>query len=187
MKKVIKYIWYAALAIFFAAVLFRIFLFKSSDILNDITPTDNARAAYAENGDFLTNRILQELSEDGYSRVYSFVYIPEKGEVQLTVKYNMNLMEKVRLESADALVFKLYDAKNETEYIASERKDDSRGLYGYSRLVFENVTVREDADLELVICGGAEDEYYSCFRVRKASQEFEPYKLSKDEIKSLEQ
>ena len=189
MKKALRYTWYAFLAIFFLAIMARIFIFESSEVLIDIVPTDNAKEVYAEGGELLTHKILQEVSSDGFVRVYSFVWIPEKSEVQLTVKYNFAIFQKTPLNSPEDMAFKLYNTETEAEYKSVYREESQKGLYGFARLVFEGVRFDEDSDdLELITTNADGTEAYSAFKVHWAEFErgFKNYKLSKDEKALLE-
>lgn len=185
MKKIIKYTFYIFLALFVVMILARIFLMKSSSIMSEITPTDNAKAAYTQNGEILTHEITAEISNEGLTRVYSFVWIPKAGEVQLTVKYNQSLFERAKLDSADDISFMLYDTETQNKFYPTLREDVSEGIYGYARLVFEGVSFSENADLELVTSNKDRTEDYSVFKVRRADQVFEGYELSDEEKTKL--
>ena len=187
MKKILKYTVYIFLALVFAAFVVRIWVFDASTVFTDIVPTENAKTAYAQNLEITTHELIQNIADDGNSRGYALVYIPESGELQITMKYNLSIYKKASVPTDSELQFKLYDTETEKEYYAVYYQRDVKGNYGYARVVFEGVWFSESADIEIVMCNEDYSEDFSCYKVHAAKQEFESYKLSKEEIALLGQ
>lgn len=193
MRKVIRWICYALLAVFFAFVVVRIMMFESSSVLSEITPTENAKAAYAAGKRILTHGMIQSVSDDGYTRAYSFVCIdtedPGKFEIQVTVKYNMSVYDAAGTPEGTGFGFKLYNTEFEKEYFPTYTETEEKGRYGYCRVVFDGVTVSANGDLEIVMSNKDYTEDYSVYKLHDVtgpkSQDFVPYKLSKNEKKLL--
>lgn len=187
MKKILKYTVYAFLALVFVALVVRIWIFDASNVFTDIVPTENAKTAYAENQEILSHELIQNIADDGNSRGYALVYIPESGELQITMKYNLSILKKASLPEGYEFQFKLFDTETEKEYYAVYYQRDIKGNYGFTRAVFEGVRFSESADIEIVMCSEDYSEDYSCYKVHASKQDFEPYKLSKEEIALLGQ
>lgn len=181
MKKVIIYTCYAIIAIVFVALVIRICMFDSSKVFTDITSTENAKTAYLLGQEILTHELIQNIADDGNSRGYALVYLPESGEIQITMKYNLSILKKAGLPEGYEFQFKLYDTETEKEYYAVYYERDVERNYGYARAVFEGVYFSDTADIEIVMCSEDYTEDFSCYKVHAAKQEFEPYKLSKEE------
>lgn len=185
MKKAIKYTFYTFLAIFFIAIVIRIMAFDSSKVLSDIIPTDNMKEAYANGSEVLTHELIQNIADDGNSRGYALVYLPEKGELQITMKYNLSIIKKASLTDGYEFQFKLYNTETEEEYKAVSYVREIQNNYGYARAVFEGVYFSETADVEIVMCNKDFTEDYSCYKVHASKQEFEPYEFTKEDIALL--
>ena len=193
MGKVIKRIFGVLLALFFVFVVVRIIIFDASSVLSEITPTENAKAAYATGGRILTHGMIQKLSDDGYTRAYSFVCIdtedPDKFEIQVTVKYNMSIYDKSGTPKGSGFGFKLYNTEFKKEYFPTYTETEEKGAYGYCRVVFDGVTVSGNGDLEIVMSSKDYTTDYSVYKIHETGgpniQEFVPYKLSKHEKELL--
>ena len=156
------------------------------DVLNEITPTDCARAAYSAGEKLLTHEPDMTISGDGYMRCYSIVYIPSEKEFQVTVKFNKTAYDKLGASVEDGFAFKLYDTASDKEFTDYTATRDSEGLYGYYRIVFSGVSFLDTSDLEVVMFPKDDDSKYSAIKIHKSGQAFEDYKLSEKEVASLE-
>lgn len=191
MKKVLKYVFYSFLALFCLAFILRIIVSRSSNVLDSVTPTENAKSAFAEGAVFETHAPAQEISSDGFMRAYSIVAIPDKGELQLTVKYNVSVYKKLSLPEDEQFSYKLYlfdkaedgSFLNDEEILPVANEFERKGPYGYCRLVFENVDIGE-RDVELVMLSPDGETGYSAYKIHENGQPFKTYKLSGGE-KSL--
>ena len=89
--KIIKAVLTVLVFAVIGAFIFRIIIANAEYVLDEITPTENAMNAYEKLGEdaFMTNRIDDTISgkedgADGYYSAFSFIYIPEYGEVHGT-------------------------------------------------------------------------------------------------------
>lgn len=195
--KIIKYILLSAACAVVAFLLWRIFLINSDSVLGDITPTENAKAAYASSGDeafkthFLPDRISGNAEEaDGYFSAYSFVYMPETKEVQVTLRINDSTSERLGLGGELPYFFLKFNENGEDtgeicEYAYFE--DEHELMYSYRRMVFENVEITPETNL--IVClstTGDSTASISELVIHFQEQELEEYDLSKKEKKSLE-
>ncbi len=162
-----------------------IFMSESKSVLRDIMPTDAAKAAYSSGEGILCHDTKQELSFDGYMRCYSLIYIPSERELQITVKTNNSVYEKLGTTAERGFVFKLYDTETKKEYTEYAGERAAEGRYGYYRLAFSGVEFSDKADIELVMLCPDDEERGSVIKLHEAGQEFEEYKLSKEETAKL--
>lgn len=195
--KIIKIILWVAVFAVIGFLLWRIFLINSNHVLGDITPTENARAAYAELGEsaFFTNDLPDRISgnsdgADGYFSAYSFVYIPEKKEVQITLRVNDSTSEKLDLGGAMPYFYLKFNENGEDTGDIRECasfEDVHELMYTYRRLVFENVEITDTTNL--IVClsdTGNTAVSTSELVIHFQEQTMEQYKLSGKEKKSLE-
>lgn len=199
--KILRFVLSAAVFAVIAFLLWRIWFLNHDSTLDTIIPTDAVRAEYARGDDavFLTNPVHDRMSSgkdgaDGYFSGYGFVYLPEKKEVQVTIRMNDSTLDKLSLDSVPYFFLKIYDNfsyddENPTVQIreCARSEEDHRFMYSYRRLVFENVEIGETNDLLVCLstdgtsAGGA-SELVIHFR----EQQLEPYKLSRADKKALE-
>ncbi len=185
MKRVFHIVMGIIVALVAAGSIIMIFTSESKSVLCDIMPTDAAKMAYASGGGILAHDTKQELSFDGYMRCYSLIYIPEEKELQITVKSNNSVYEKLGTTAERGFVFKLYDVETETDFTEYAEERASQGRYGYYRLAFSGVEFSDNADIELVMLCPDDDERGSVVKIHEAGQKFEEYRLSKEEIAAL--
>lgn len=185
MKKIIKWIFAALLAVFVAAIVIRIFQAESTGALSDVLPTDNAKKAYAEGEVFYSHDVDQERSSDGAIMAYSLVYIKDEGEIQITVRHNKSIYERLKIKDGTKFGFKIYNASTEKEFEAYEEKTESDKMYVCHRVAFKDVEFSENEELELVMSSADFGVDYSVLKLHSAEQKFEEYSLSKGEIAEL--
>ena len=166
--KVIKIVLIVSVFLVIGFLLWRIWFFDNDRRLDTMIPTDAARAEYARGGDavFLTNPVHDKISSsngagDGYFAAYGFVYIPDKKEVQVTVRMNDSTMEKLGLDGVPYFFLKIYtnfnygDDESGAKICECARyEDDHNMMYTYRRLVFEDVEIGEANDL--LVCLSAD-------------------------------
>ena len=162
-----------------------IFTSESKSVLCDVMATDAAKTAYSSGEQILCHDTKQELSFDGYMRCYSLIYIPAERELQVTVKSNVSVYEKLGTTAERGFVFKLYDVETGKEFTKYAEQRESSGRYGYYRLAFSGVEFSDKADIELVMLCPDDVERGSVIKIHEAGQEFTEYKLSKEEIAQL--
>ncbi len=185
MKKIISYVFIALFAVFVGWLIFRIVVMESKSVLSEITPTDQAAAVYKDGGEFLTHEPAQTMSFDGYMHLYSLVYLPDAKELQITVKYNKSVYEKLGATAEAGFGFKLYDTLTGEENTDYTFKRDTEDRYSYYRLAFEGVEATDGSDLEIVMFPKGDDTAFTAAKIHKSGQVFEDYKLSEEEIASL--
>ena len=185
MKKIIFYIFVVLLVLFVGALILRMCDMDSQSVLNKITPSENARAAYANGEKILTRQSEQNISYDGFMRCYAIVYLPERDELQVTVKYTNASYDKLGTTQTEGFGFKLYDTETAREFTDYTEERASDRNYGYYRLVFEGVEFSDKADLEVVMFPKRNEERYSAIKIHSSTGQFKDYKLSKEEIASL--
>lgn len=182
-KKIIKWIWYTFVIVAIALIIFRIFMSDSSSVFKNITATDEAKAAFAAGEEILTHRMTQSISDDGVMRCYSFIYIPSEKQVQITVKFNKSIYDKV--SGNEKFGFKLYTSESKNLIEASHIDRAEEGLYGYCRAVFDGVEFADGEALEVIMTDSEYTEDYSVYRIHEENMKFKTYKLSKNEKKLL--
>lgn len=194
--KIIKYVLFGAACAVVAFLLWRIFLINSDSVLGDVTPTENAKIAYAASGEdafkthFLPDRISGNSEEaDGYFSAYSFVYIPEAKEVQITLRINDSTSERLGLGGELPYFFLKFNENGEDTGEIRECasfEEDHELMYSYRRLVFENVEITPE--MNLIVClstTGDSAASISELVIHFQEQTFEEYDLSGKEKKSL--
>ena len=185
MKKAFKFVVGLTVLLVAVGAIIMIWISESKSVLCDITPTDAAKEAYASGGEILYHDTDQELSFDGYMRCYALIYIPGGKELQITVKSNNSVYEKLGTTESRGYRFKLYDTETGKEFTDYSEVRESDGRYGYYRLAFSGVEFSDSADIELVMLSPGDDELGSVIKLHKAGQKFKEYNLTKEEIASL--
>lgn len=195
--KILKTVLWVAVFLVIAFLLWRIFLINSDHYLGDVTPTDNARAAYAELGKdaFFTNSLPDRISgnddgADGYFSAYSFVYVPDKKEAQITLRINDSTSEKLSLPEGELPYFYLKFNENGTDTgdirHSVHTETEHHLMYSYVRLVFDRVEITDVTNL--IICLSESGDASLCTSelvIHFQEQKLEPLRLSSGEKKSL--
>ncbi len=152
--KIIKAVLTVLVFAVIGAFIFRIIIANAEYVLDEITPTENAMNAYEKLGEdaFMTNRIDDTISgkedgADGYYSAFSFVYIPEYGEVQVTARVNDSTLDRLGLEKLPHFFLRNYATGETWDCVFSE--DEHSLMYGYRRMVFEGINITEDSDILL--------------------------------------
>ena len=185
MKKVIFYVFIALFLAFVVWLVVNFAIMDAQSTLSDVTPTEGAAAAYKNGDDILTHDPDQTMSVEGYMHVYSMIYIPSAKELQITVKYNKSVYEKLGTTAEDGFAFKLFNTETEEETTDYTAKRDTEDRYSYYRLAFSGVEFSDAADLELVMFPPQNESSFSAMKIHRAGQKFVQYDLSKEEIASL--
>lgn len=199
--RILRYVLSAAVFAVIAFLVWRIWFLNHDSTLDTLIPTDAVRAEYARGDEarFLTNPVHDRMSSgkdgaDGYFSGYGFVYLPDKKEVQITVRMNDSTLEKLGLDEVPYFFLKIYDNfsyddENPNVQLreCARSEDDHKLMYSYRRLVFENVEIGEANDLLVCLStdgtsAGGVSELVIHFR----EQQLETYKLSRADKKALE-
>lgn len=193
---IIKYTIYVIVAILLLFFLWRIFFAYDYRTLSDINVSEDLKKVYEADGDFLSNNIHNDHSTDGYFAAYSFVYIPDINQIQVTVRYNESILEELKIPEGEypEILLSLNDDKTYTfteidkdEFIhPAEVTHDKRLFYNYMRLVFDNVPDSNDKNIVLTLRSPDNtDNIVSYHVLHYAEQPFENYKFSGKEKKSI--
>lgn len=199
--KILRYVLSAAVFAVIAFLLWRIWFVNHDSTLDTIIPTDAVCAEYSRGDEavFLYNPVHDRLSSgkegaDGYFSGYGFVYLPEKEEIQVTIRMNDSTLEKLSLDEVPYFFLKIYDNfsyddENPNVQIreCTRVEEYHKLMYSYRRLVFEDVEIGETNDLLVCLStdgtsAGGVSELVIHFR----EQELEPYKLSRADKKAIE-
>ena len=189
--KIIGRVFMILFALIVLGMLLRIFMMDDKGELTVLTPTDAARAAYAENGAdaFATHKLQLRISADGYFTAHSMVYCEEAGELQITARYNESVFEYLDVADGSDFTWELRDADGNTVSVARVADTQEKYFYRYFRLIFDDVECGKDTELRLYLCSPAA-EYPGAetvgFPVHLKGQQWKPYSLSKPERESLE-
>ncbi len=127
--------------------------------MKDLYPSQNLQAACADGAriEVRTQALLYSYDDPKDTRLMAnhFYYAPAAKEVQVTVRYNTSILEKVKEDfgldevpqpSADLFVFFLADEKNGVVYPLTHMETDSYLMYQYAKLVFSGVEFREETE-----------------------------------------
>ena len=195
--RIIRYILIAAVFAAIGFLLFRIWVFNHYWELEDVTPTAAAIAEY-EKGDaanVLTNPVHDKLSSsggvgDGNFAGSSFVYFPDEKEIQVTIRMNDSIFEKLGIDGMPEFFLKIftnYDYDSEENDVETRQcvryEDDHFWMYSYRRLVFEDVEIGENNDVLVCIAG---EEGDSELVIHFREQELEKYDFSRADKKAIE-
>lgn len=133
------------------------------------------------------------------------VIIPELGQLQITVRHNNSLLNKLteelsltpeQLEADDLLSFRLVGLDFEVEgseniiEAPSALKKEKSGMYTYYKIVFDGVRLDESASddwtvLEILVKGQPDNKPYAKVLIYDRTEEFysiKDYKLSSGEV-----
>lgn len=161
--KVIKKTFFYTLRIIavlvFGLLFWRIFSSGDTKLAKSFLWNESAIASYKENADEFSAFYYKR--PDNYTKLGEFqasnvYFVPSTGQFQITVRYNNSTLKKLaedysldEIPSGEVFVFTLSDNLGNV-YTSYEYASDSKKLYNYRRVVFDNVdmnakkTVEED-------------------------------------------
>ena len=168
-----------------ALIILRCCVSADRSVMTDIVPGEALSQAYAASAltAITTEDVAAEISDDGYYSVYGFVYFPEINQVQITVRYNRSLYGYTNVPEGTEFSYTLGDKDGNNRVAPTSVDIYEKGIYRYRRLVFDNVTVSEDAGLYCFM--QINEEYESINTVHHPLQPLTERKLTKDEIRLL--
>lgn len=195
-KFVLVFMVFAVIALF----VFRIIVQSDKHRLNEVTGNSVLADCYKNGGDQITaqsHKLVDEISDDGYFMLYSFVYFPEAKQLQVTAQFNgksvCNYAKKDHTDSdssneliisQDDISFTLgISDSSGNEIVPTVSGEEHFWMYTYIRLVFDDVTITDDTDLTVYMY--AKSSMISSYVLHYAEQPLESYKLSKAEIKAI--
>ena len=200
MKKVLFIIFVVLFVIFLIFSFYLVFTSESKSVFNEIEWTEGAKEAYSNGDEILTHEADQQISTDGNMRCYAIIWIPSANELQVTVKHNVGVYEKMGVSPDVGFGFKLYNTGNGEEYNTKEgdefteytAKREEKGRYAFYKLVFSGVKLDpETEDLEIVMYAKHNEDKFSVMKLHNSGailgykQVFEPYDFSKGELAAL--
>ena len=184
MVKIIKQIATAILFIICGMFIFRCCMVADKSIFDELFATDTLVTAYTD-GDFAvkTVKVEKEIADDGYFSAYAFYFIPETGEVQVTVRWNDSVYEYTDMTQGHEYVFHLLNEATGETFPLTTLEAKKRAIYNYRKLTASAVNLG-DADT-LTVVMELRDGFESTQVVRYGEQPFEDYKLSGGDKKTL--
>lgn len=184
-KKAITTFIYAIILILCGMIIFRCCANADRSTLADLHPTPELITAYAD-GELEVLALEENASEiapDGYFIAYAFRYIPEAGQLQATIRYNVSNWEYLNLPEGTPFDFYLCRNEDETTLRSPDLVvEEAKSIYRYQKLVWNHVDIGED---NWQIFMDRQDGKYSIAPLRYVEQAYEPYKLSGGEKKAL--
>jgi len=184
-KKFVNTFITAVLLLLCGSIILRCCASADRSTMTDIIPNDVLCQAYA--ADTLTvlttHDNAAEISADGYFSAYSFVYLPECSQVQFTVRYNESVYEYHNIPVGSEFTYTLGKADDAERVVPTSVTAESKGIYQYRRLVFDNITVDEDDVLYCYM--QISDSYESQHPIRYAEQPLVERKFTSAEKRAL--
>ncbi len=184
-KKIITTFIYAVILILCGVIIFRCCANADRSTLADLYPTPELAAAMAD-GELEVLKLEENASEiapDGYFNAYAFRWIPEAGQLQVTVRYNVSTYDYLNLPEGTPLSF--YLCQNDDTATLREPDvviEEEKSLYRYKKLIWNAVDIGGD---NWQIYMDRQDGEYSVAPIRYVEQEYRPYKLSSGEKEAL--
>ena len=184
MVKIIKQIATAILFIICGMFIFRCCMVADKSVFDELSATPALAAAYADGElEVKTVKVEKEIADDGYFAAYAFFFIPETGEVQVTVRWNDSVYEYTDMTKGHEYSFHLLNETTGETFPLTALESKKRAIYNYRKLSAEAVNPG-DADT-LTVVMELRDGFESTQVVRYGEQPFEDYTLSGGEKKGL--
>lgn len=186
MVKIIKRIATALLFIVCGMFILRCCLVADKSIFDDLYATDSLRTAYAD-GEFAvqTVEVEREIADDGYFAAYAFCFVPETGEVQVTVRWNDSVYDYTGMTPGHEYSFHLLNEATGETFPLTALDAEKRLMYSYRKLSASGVNLGEADTLTVVM--ELRDGFESTQVIRYGEQPLEEYKLSSGEKKVLKE
>lgn len=211
---IVRYVLFALLCLALGIILIRVIISSDESVLDELTPTDAAKAAFAalpEGETFAVRHgVPYQVSEkvhdkvgyeipwragekssderDGYFTAYGFVYIPSAKELQIVVRYNNAVLTTPGTAEGDDFRFTLWCEETDTEILPSSVETGAKWMYQYRRLVFDGVELNDHETLWLLMRSDGADEPLNkllCHYPEQYRYDMKTYKLSRAERRAL--
>ena len=210
---IIKVMVMVAFAALVGVIGFRMILFEYyPDAMKNIYFTEGLTEYYEQtdgNIDALTQslRAPYDDAERGNFFCDNLIVVKGAGELQITLRYNVSLIESIEKElgltglsadDADLFSFRLYksgESKEESDHLigtlAAEPMTDSVLMYRYYKLAFTDIDFGQGSDkiewlrLEIFVKGQTSSEPFAKVAIYEDNEDysqFEEYKLSNSEV-----
>ncbi len=163
-------------------MVFRVLISMNKNVFRSLEPTDAIKAAYARNEDLkvMSHRFVADLSAESKFCVYAFHYVPEAGEIQLTVRINRGSVKEEG--SADKTAFALRNSATDGTTPGTVLNVRDWMMYRFYRISFKATISDGDSYGVILTRGGAvADE----FVLHQKDQEFSERSLTAEEKKTM--
>ncbi len=186
-SKIAKTVVTAVVFILCGMFILRCCVAADQSVLNDLTPNDVLRAAYAQNPDLeiFTHDTPREISEDGYMAAYALLLIPEAGQVQITVRYNDSIFSYNNLPADTLFSYTLTVSGTGEEIAPTSMEEGEKWMYNYRRLVFDGVEITDDTSLTVNIYAGDEKITWQQIHHKDQNAVNEEFRLSRKDKAAL--
>ncbi len=186
MGKSIRLFLTVILAIVIALIIARALISGYKGESKSLTATDNLKNYYKENGPFpvMTHGIGTALSTNRQFCAYSLRYVPEAGELQITLRYNDGTFRYVGVEKGTEFGYALRNSTTEEQIKGSVNGTKTWLMYHFVTLSFENVAFDPGKDnLSVLAFNGS--EAFDEMMIHHHTQEFTERELTKSEKEAL--
>lgn len=184
MVKFIKRLATAILFIICGMFILRCCMVADKSVFDELYATDSLIAAYADGElDVKTVKVEKEIADDGYFSAYAFCFVPETGEVQVTVRWNDSVYEYTSMEEGYEYTFHLLNETTGETFPLTPLDAKKRSMYNYRKLSASGVNLGEADTLTVVM--ELRDGFESTQVIRYGEQALEEYKLSGSDKKVL--
>lgn len=184
MVKAIKRVATAILFIICGMFVLRCCMVADKSVFDDLTATPTLVSAYADgNMTVKTVKVEAEIADDGYFSAYSFYFVPENGEVQITVRWNDSVYNYTDMTEGHEYSFHLLNETTGETFPLTALESKKRSIYNYRKLDAVGVNLGDSDKLTVVM--ELRDGFESTQVIRYAEQPLEVHKLSGGEKKAL--
>ncbi len=184
MVKFIKRLATAIVLIICGMFVLRCCLVADKSVFDELYATDALTSAYADGAmDVQTVPVEKEIADDGYFSAYAFYFIPETGDVQITVRWNDSVYEYTSMDAGHEYTFHLLNETTGETFPLTSLDAKKRWMYSYRKLSVTGVSLGETDTLTVVM--ELRDGFESKQVVRYGEQPLEEYKLSGGDKKAL--
>lgn len=177
-KSIVIYMLWAMAAIFIIGLTWRLIVFETEKY-SGIVPNETIVEEYGSDADmvFYTNKPVSEISSDAYFKPYGFVYMPDIGQIQITLRLNKSLFSRSSLPEDTTFTFKLHDTTSDTYYYPSSVVENEDSRYYYRHLTYDDVHI-DGSDVMIKMYSGDSAESMDSATIHSAEQKFKEYSLS---------
>ncbi len=184
MVKIIKNTATVILFIICAMFILRCCMVADKSVFDELYLTDALTSAAADGiPEVKTVKVEREIADDGYFSAYAFYYVPENGEVQVTVRWNDSVYDYTSMTEGHEYSFHLLNETTGETFPLEAIDAKKRSIYNYRKLDATSVSLGEADTLTVVM--ELRDGFESTQVVRFGEQPLEEYRLSRAERREL--
>lgn len=159
--KIMKYVFVAMIVAVFLLFFFRCSLMQFPSQASNLLPSEAMKDLYDKTGSLtvLTQTYIDNLpTKDGRLTTYAMRYCPDTGDLMITIRYNVSILnelaEEYELKSVDKkqeyFVYSLFDS-NGVRTMPSETDSFEKSIYQYRRFRFEGISLENVRDLAVCL------------------------------------